>query len=197
MSFIKNFYNEQQADTDKNWRHLTQIEQLDEIVKLSAERPVVIFKHSTRCGISVGAKSRLEAEPPLGPCRSAVRRGRHAPLGRRSSHDLRCRWGRLQGFGRLQVCSHNDHPHPHLHPQRGLQCHQVNSAVYFQEASEGLIFFHAGRDEANAETFHDRVISTGDTHTYEYCIFANSPLVRIVLAWTDAPGFPGASVSTV
>lgn len=34
------------------WHPLTRLEQLDEIVKLSEKKTVVIFKHSTRCGIS-------------------------------------------------------------------------------------------------------------------------------------------------
>ncbi|WP_276133686.1 bacillithiol system redox-active protein YtxJ [Polluticoccus soli] len=47
------------------WAQLTTEEQLDAIKNESAEKPVVIFKHSTRCSISTMAKSRLErAEAP-------------------------------------------------------------------------------------------------------------------------------------
>jgi bacillithiol system protein YtxJ len=42
------------------WNELTEESQIAEIKKLSATQPVVIFKHSTRCGISGMAKSRLE-----------------------------------------------------------------------------------------------------------------------------------------
>jgi len=63
MSFLKNLMNSQEGGTSTDWIHLTNLEQLDEIEKLSAERPVVIFKHSTTCGISAAAKSRLEAVP--------------------------------------------------------------------------------------------------------------------------------------
>lgn len=35
-----------------NWIPLTNISQLDEIVAISNGKPVVIFKHSTRCSIS-------------------------------------------------------------------------------------------------------------------------------------------------
>ncbi|ULQ58004.1 bacillithiol system redox-active protein YtxJ [Flavihumibacter rivuli] len=42
------------------WIDLNSVEQLEEIKKLSATRPQVIFKHSTRCSISSMAKSRLE-----------------------------------------------------------------------------------------------------------------------------------------
>lgn len=44
------------------WTPLTQAEQLADIVRESAEQPVVIFKHSTSCSISAMAKSRLERQ---------------------------------------------------------------------------------------------------------------------------------------
>ena len=49
-----------------NWKILTSESDLLEITKKSAEIPQVIFKHSTRCGISSMAKSRLERsqQPP-------------------------------------------------------------------------------------------------------------------------------------
>jgi len=43
-----------------NWKPLTTATQLAEIKEESASKPVVIFKHSTRCSISAVAKSRLE-----------------------------------------------------------------------------------------------------------------------------------------
>lgn len=43
-----------------NWIHLKTEDQLIEIVEKSEAKPQVIFKHSTRCGISAMAKSRLE-----------------------------------------------------------------------------------------------------------------------------------------
>ena len=42
------------------WKTLNAIEDLDLIDQLSNDRLVVIFKHSTRCGISVGAEFRLK-----------------------------------------------------------------------------------------------------------------------------------------
>lgn len=45
-----------------NWNSLTQIEQLDAIVAASVEKPVVIFKHSTRCSISRMALKNFERE---------------------------------------------------------------------------------------------------------------------------------------
>lgn len=43
-----------------NWNKLSDINQLDEIVKASADKPVLIFKHSTRCSISSSALDRVE-----------------------------------------------------------------------------------------------------------------------------------------
>lgn len=43
-----------------DWKILTDRAQLDEINKLSNTKPVLIFKHSTRCGISSMALNRLE-----------------------------------------------------------------------------------------------------------------------------------------
>lgn len=46
-----------------NWIDLKDVQQLKQINEQSAQHPVVIFKHSTRCSISNMAKSRLEREP--------------------------------------------------------------------------------------------------------------------------------------
>ena len=43
-----------------NWTALQNTEQLDTIKKESAEKTVVIFKHSTRCNISRATLDRLE-----------------------------------------------------------------------------------------------------------------------------------------
>ncbi len=43
------------------WTPLATIAELDAIDRLSAERPVLIFKHSTQCSISAGALDRMEA----------------------------------------------------------------------------------------------------------------------------------------
>ena len=47
-----------------NWIPLVSDTQLDEIKEKSREKPQVIFKHSTRCGISSMAKNRLERTDP-------------------------------------------------------------------------------------------------------------------------------------
>ena len=42
-----------------NWKKLTSLEQIEEIKKLSLEKPVFIFKHSTRCSISSMSLNRV------------------------------------------------------------------------------------------------------------------------------------------
>ncbi len=44
------------------WKNLESNAALDSIVALSKEKPCLIFKHSTRCSISIMAKSRLERD---------------------------------------------------------------------------------------------------------------------------------------
>lgn len=46
------------------WKVMHQLEDIDDIIRLSALRPQVIFKHSTRCSISSVAKRRLEHALP-------------------------------------------------------------------------------------------------------------------------------------
>lgn len=45
-----------------SWEFLTEIKELDDIVQMSNNKPVIIFKHSTRCSISAMAKDRLERQ---------------------------------------------------------------------------------------------------------------------------------------
>ncbi|SHO62206.1 bacillithiol system redox-active protein YtxJ [Algoriphagus zhangzhouensis] len=42
-----------------NWKKLTSAEQIEEIKTLSQERPILIFKHSTRCSVSSMSLDRL------------------------------------------------------------------------------------------------------------------------------------------
>ena len=66
MSFFKNIFNgsENQNETASkmNWSELTDLGQLNEIVTLSNEKPVAIFKHSTRCSVSRMALKQFENE---------------------------------------------------------------------------------------------------------------------------------------
>lgn len=45
-----------------HWITLDSNSQIDTINTLSIQKPIVIFKHSTRCSISIMAKNRLERE---------------------------------------------------------------------------------------------------------------------------------------
>ena len=49
-----------------NWIPLTDLGQLNEIMTLSDEKPIVIFKHSTRCIVSRTALKQFENEYDLG-----------------------------------------------------------------------------------------------------------------------------------
>jgi len=42
------------------WQSISRLSQIEEIVENSFSKPQVIFKHSTRCGISRLAKNRME-----------------------------------------------------------------------------------------------------------------------------------------
>ncbi|RAW03045.1 bacillithiol system redox-active protein YtxJ [Pseudochryseolinea flava] len=42
------------------WNNLNNVQQLQELLQVSEESPVLIFKHSTRCSISRTALDRLE-----------------------------------------------------------------------------------------------------------------------------------------
>ena len=65
MSFLKNMFgsNEEKQSVSKvGWRTLTDLGQLNEIIDLSTEKPVIIFKHSTRCSISRMVLKQFENE---------------------------------------------------------------------------------------------------------------------------------------
>ena len=59
MSFLKNIFGSNKSEkvdskinSNIDWKALTDLSQLDEIIEQSKEIPVLIFKHSTRCIIS-------------------------------------------------------------------------------------------------------------------------------------------------
>lgn len=53
---------EEKQDSKIGWRQLTDLGQLNEILEISNEKPVVIFKHSTRCSVSRMALRHFENE---------------------------------------------------------------------------------------------------------------------------------------
>lgn len=52
----------QSEEVIPQWQVLETMEQFDAAMALSHQKPVVFFKHSTRCGISAHAKYRLEQD---------------------------------------------------------------------------------------------------------------------------------------
>lgn len=63
MSFFSKLFNDESTNENQvNWIPLETNEQLEAIVQESFERPVLIFKHSTRCSISRFALKRFESE---------------------------------------------------------------------------------------------------------------------------------------
>jgi bacillithiol system protein YtxJ len=66
MSVFSNLFgSSEKQDTTKskmNWKNLTDLAQLNEIVQESNEKPVLIFKHSTRCIVSRTSLKQFENE---------------------------------------------------------------------------------------------------------------------------------------
>ncbi|MEO1449189.1 MAG: bacillithiol system redox-active protein YtxJ [Bacteroidota bacterium] len=52
------------SKTESNvpWKTLNSVDQIDTLLEASHQKPVAIFKHSTTCGISAGAKYKLDQE---------------------------------------------------------------------------------------------------------------------------------------
>jgi bacillithiol system protein YtxJ len=69
MSFLNSIFgSSENTDSPKskvNWTELTDLLQLTELTAISKEKPVVIFKHSTRCSISRMALKQFEKEYDL------------------------------------------------------------------------------------------------------------------------------------
>jgi bacillithiol system protein YtxJ len=68
MNFLKNIFKENTSNstesTNENVKFFTldNMEQFDEIDEISQTKPVVLFKHSTRCSISRMALKQFDAE---------------------------------------------------------------------------------------------------------------------------------------
>jgi bacillithiol system protein YtxJ len=61
-SLFGNSEETKKTESKINWIPLTNLGQLNEIVALSNEKPIAIFKHSTRCSISRFALKQFENE---------------------------------------------------------------------------------------------------------------------------------------
>jgi bacillithiol system protein YtxJ len=64
MSFLTNLYGSSEEDkvSKVGWRKLADLGQLNEIIELSNQKHILIFKHSTRCSISRFALKNFENE---------------------------------------------------------------------------------------------------------------------------------------
>lgn len=64
MGFLNNIFsgNPEPEKSNVDWIALTSMEQLDQITNGSSQEPVLIFKHSTRCGISRMVLKRFEKQ---------------------------------------------------------------------------------------------------------------------------------------
>ena len=62
MSILDQFFKQENESLLPSWTALTSADQLDQIMEDSHQKPVFIFKHSVRCGISAMAKYNLERE---------------------------------------------------------------------------------------------------------------------------------------
>jgi bacillithiol system protein YtxJ len=52
MNFLKNIFNSETQIGGSSRIALTEADQIEDIINASAKEPILIFKHSTRCGIS-------------------------------------------------------------------------------------------------------------------------------------------------
>lgn len=61
MNFFSNLFEKQEeVFSDFNWKPLLEMEQLEEVKEVSFNKTIVIFKHSTRCGISRSVLKQFE-----------------------------------------------------------------------------------------------------------------------------------------
>ncbi|MBP9793501.1 MAG: bacillithiol system redox-active protein YtxJ [Flavobacterium sp.] len=65
MSFFKTIFGDSNDETSSpkmNWRLLTDEQQIEEMVEISNDQVVIIFKHSTRCSVSRMVLKQFEKE---------------------------------------------------------------------------------------------------------------------------------------
>ena len=67
MGFLDNFRKAQNSDLIEGWQSLETEAQLAAAIKESHQKPVMLFKHSIRCGISEGAKQGLIGDWDIDP----------------------------------------------------------------------------------------------------------------------------------
>lgn len=52
MGWLDQFFKSTANESNENWKPLQSEEELKQLIQRSTERPVAIFKHSIRCGVS-------------------------------------------------------------------------------------------------------------------------------------------------
>jgi len=57
-----NLFSSKNSEPKVNWKKLTKVQELDQLEQISNKVPLLIFKHSTRCGISAMALNRFERD---------------------------------------------------------------------------------------------------------------------------------------
>lgn len=67
MGFLDNFKKAQNADLIEGWQAIETEAQLTAAIEESHQKPVMLFKHSIRCGISEGAKQGLMGDWDIDP----------------------------------------------------------------------------------------------------------------------------------
>ncbi len=60
MGFLSQLNAAQQAGFHSSWKYFNQVEQINELIATSYKKPVLVFKHSVRCGTSAMIKHQLE-----------------------------------------------------------------------------------------------------------------------------------------
>ena len=60
MSFLDNLFKAQQGTLQADWKVLEDESQIEQIIEDSYAKPIAIFKHSIRCGVSAMSKYQLE-----------------------------------------------------------------------------------------------------------------------------------------
>ncbi len=61
------FFGSNKTDLHENWKILDRVEQWEQILEASKDKPAAIFKHSTRCGVSSMIKYQLESNWNIDP----------------------------------------------------------------------------------------------------------------------------------
>lgn len=62
MGFLDKFFKNQEENLPDGWKALTSEDQIKSMIEDSHSKPVAIYKHSTRCGLSAVVISRLEKD---------------------------------------------------------------------------------------------------------------------------------------